>query len=166
MLFPAIVVTLIINYMLKFFFKDVSSIILKTFALFKAKLYKRLYRFFYPKNQSYGSRINSDKNQDLKIYWNPEMAEVLETWGEGNAWNELEFLMVNCRGKVLDIACGTGKNIEALSKYPLIEVYGCDISDFLIKKALDRGIPEKRLKILDATKTDYYDNSFNYSYSI
>ncbi|MCA2694472.1 MULTISPECIES: class I SAM-dependent methyltransferase [unclassified Microcystis] len=153
--------------MLKEFYKEMCPpLFLKTFALLRVKLSRILDHYVYPKNQSSGSRIIGDNGQDLEIYWNPDMAEILDTWGEGNAWNELEFLMVNCRGKVLDIACGTGKNIETLSKFPPIEVYGCDISDFLIKKALDRGIPEERLKICDATKTDYHDNSFNYSYSI
>jgi ubiquinone/menaquinone biosynthesis C-methylase UbiE len=153
--------------MLKEFFKLMCPpLFLQAFTLLRVKLYWILNRYVYPKNQSAGSRIIGDNGQDLLVYWEPEMAEILETWGEGNAWNELNFLMVNCYGKVLDIACGTGKNIETLSKFPLIEVYGCDISEYLIQKALDRGIPEKRLKIMDATKTDYFDNSFNFSYSV
>jgi len=104
--------------------------------------------------------------QDLDVYWDPEMAKILETWGEGNVWNEIQFLMVNCKGKALDVACGTGKTMEILSKYPDVEVSGCDISDFLIKKAVERGIPSTRLKVCDASKTDYPDDSFDYAYSI
>jgi ubiquinone/menaquinone biosynthesis C-methylase UbiE len=105
-------------------------------------------------------------SQDLDVYWNPEMAESLETWGEGNAWSEIQFLMVNYKGKVLDIACGTGKVIEILSKFSNLEIYGCDISDFLIQKAINRGIPNQYLKVCDATHTDYEDNFFKYAYSI
>ena len=153
--------------MLKEFYKEICPpLFLKTLASVKGKVSRILHHYVYHKSQLSRSQVTGNNGQDLEIYWNPKMAEILNTWGEGNAWNELEFLMVNCRGKVLDIACGTGKNIETLSKFPQIEVYGCDISDFLIKKALDRGIPEERLKICDATKTDYHDNSFNYSYSI
>ena len=105
-------------------------------------------------------------NQDLNVYWEPKMADLLEKWGEGNAWHEIDFLMVNCHGKVLDIACGTGKNMMQLAKFTQLEVHGCDISDFLIQKAKDRGLHADKLRVADATKTDYADNEFNYSYSI
>lgn len=108
----------------------------------------------------------SDNQQNLDVYWDSDMAQLLETWGEGNAWNEIQFLMVNCKGKVLDIACGTGKTIELLSKFKNIEVYGCDISDFLIAKAIQRGTSEARLTVCDATRTNYPDNCFDYAYSI
>lgn len=100
------------------------------------------------------------------MYWDDDMAKLLETWGEGNVWNEIQFLMVNCEGKVLDIACGTGKTMEIVSKLPQLDVYGCDISDFLISKALERGIKSERLVVCDATKTNYPDNFFEYAYSI
>ena len=77
------------------------------------------------------------------------------------------MLLLNCSGKVLDIACGTGVTIELLSKYNNLEVYGCDISDFLIDKAIERGIDKKYLQVCDATKMDIYENDFfDYSYSI
>lgn len=106
------------------------------------------------------------ENQDLDIYWNPKMAKILETWGEGNVWSEIQFLMVNCEGKILDIACGTGKTMEILYKLPNLEVYGIDISDLLVSKALERGISDTYLKVGDATRTAYSDNFFSYSYSI
>ena len=105
-------------------------------------------------------------NQDLNVYWEPKMADLLEKWGVGNAWHEIEFLMVNCHGKVLDIACGTGKNMEQLAKFSHLDLHGCDISDFLIQKAVARGLREENLKVADATKTGYTDDEFNYSYSI
>ncbi len=49
---------------------------------------------------------------------------------------------------------------------PDIEVHGCDISDFLITKALARGIAKDRLRICDARKTGYPGGAFDYSYSI
>lgn len=94
------------------------------------------------------------------------MAAALETWGEGNAWDEIQMLLVNCKGKVLDIACGTGKVMDILSKYPELEVFGFDISDFLIEKAIARGLSPDRLSINDATSTNYTDSFFDYSYSI
>ncbi len=103
--------------------------------------------------------------QDLDIYWDPEMANILESWGENNAWLEIKYLIATCHGRILDIACGTGKVIELLSSFDC-EIHGCDISDFLIQKAIDRGIPGTRLKVCDATKTGYVDDFFDYSYSI
>ena len=104
--------------------------------------------------------------QDLNVYWDENLAQVLETWGEKNAWNEIQLLMENCSGKVLDIACGTGKVMELLAGRPRIEVHGFDISDFLLQKAAARGIASDRLKVSDATKTAYSDGAFQYSYSI
>lgn len=110
-------------------------------------------------------KLSSDE-QDLDLYWHPKMAQTLDTWGEGNTWNEIQLLMVNVTGKVLDIACGTGKTMEILSKFPKLDIYGCDISDFLIQKAVARGIREDHLVVGDATKMIYPDNSFDYAYSI
>lgn len=103
--------------------------------------------------------------QDLSVYWDEKMANILETWGEKNVWKEIRLLMVNCQGKVLDIACGTGKTMEILSELP-ITLHGCDISDLLIQKALNRGINLERLKICDATDMPYKENEFKYAYSI
>ena len=104
--------------------------------------------------------------QDLDVYWDDEMAALLDSWGEGNVWNEIQVFLHDARGKVLDIACGTGKTIQVLSRFPNLEITGCDISDLLISKARERGIPESRLSVADATKLQYADDSFVYSYSI
>jgi len=104
--------------------------------------------------------------QDLDLYWDPAYAQVLETWGEGNTWNEIQLLLVNCKGNILDIACGTGRTIEILSGINGIETYGCDISDLLIRKAIDRGIDQDRLSVCDATQMEFPDLFFDYAYSI
>lgn len=109
---------------------------------------------------------NSEKSQDLDMYWDTEFAEVLENWGKDNTWNEIQLIMSSCKGKVLDIACGTGKTIELLQNYNEIEVYGLDISDLLIEKAIEKGIPKERLVVMSATQTKYEDNEFDYCYSI
>lgn len=103
--------------------------------------------------------------QDLDVYWEAKMAQLLESWGENNVWKEIPLLMVNCRGKVLDVACGTGKTMEILANLPL-EIHGCDISDLLIGKAIERGIRNDLLTVCDATKMPYESNSFDYAYSI
>ena len=110
--------------------------------------------------------LEEPKEQDLGLYWTPEMAKILDEWGNDNVWNEIQLLLANCKGKVLDIACGTGKTIEILGKFNDLQVYGCDISDMLIKKGVERGIDESKLVVCDATNTNYLDNQFEYSYSI
>ena len=57
-------------------------------------------------------------------------------------------------------------NILSLSRFPFLDLYGFDISELLLNKAKEKGIAAERLKINDATKTDYSDNQFEYSYSI
>jgi SAM-dependent methyltransferase len=105
-------------------------------------------------------------HQDLEVYWDDEMAQILETWGEGNVWNEIQLLLYDRSGRVLDIACGTGKTMSVLARFPALEIHGFDISDFLVGKARERGIPPERLRVADATRLDYPNASFDYSYSI
>lgn len=109
---------------------------------------------------------NDSSKQELDVYWTEDMAYQLENWGKDHTWNEIECLLVNCKGKVLDIACGTGVNIVAMSRFKDLDIYGFDISDFLIKKAKEKGINPNKLRVEDATKTTYKDNEFDYSYSI
>jgi ubiquinone/menaquinone biosynthesis C-methylase UbiE len=94
------------------------------------------------------------------------MAEILDHWGEGNAWNEIQHLMVGKKGRVLDIACGTGRTMELLKGKPDIELHGCDISDMLIERAVARGIPPDKLLVTDATAMQYPGGYFDWAYSI
>jgi len=112
------------------------------------------------------SRSTNGKTQDLDLYWDPRMADLLDTWGEGNAWNDIQLLMAHREGKVLDIACGTGKVIEILSRFPTLDLHGCDISDLLLERAAKRGIAADRLTVTDATRMSYADKSFDFAYSI
>jgi ubiquinone/menaquinone biosynthesis C-methylase UbiE len=104
--------------------------------------------------------------QALDIYWDSQMAVALESWGEGNAWNEIQLLLINAQGTVLDIACGTGKVMTMLDGIKEVEVHGCDISDFLLSKATERGIAKERLTCCDATAVPYPAKHFDYAYSI
>jgi ubiquinone/menaquinone biosynthesis C-methylase UbiE len=104
--------------------------------------------------------------QDLDVYWDPKMAAALETWGEGNAWNEIQLLLINAHGTALDIACGTGKVMSILEGMAALQVHGCDISDFLLRKATERGIAKERLACCDATALPYPAKHFDYAYSI
>lgn len=106
------------------------------------------------------------QQQNLAPYWCPEMLEAFETWGEDNAWHEIQFLLANRWGRVLDIACGTGKVIEILEGFPNLELYGCDISDFLIERAIERGVDKEHLRVCNVIDTEYEDKFFDYSYSI
>ncbi len=109
---------------------------------------------------------NEEKDPHLGLYWSKEMAEILETWGEGNAWHEVDYLLAPCQGRVLDIACGTGRTIKQLEVYRDLEVHGCDISDYLVSQAAGKGIPSERLVVCDAVKMPYEDEHFDYTFSI
>jgi ubiquinone/menaquinone biosynthesis C-methylase UbiE len=113
-----------------------------------------------------GQRGESPGTQDLEPYWAPDMADALETWGEGNAWLEIQFLLAGRRGRVLDIACGTGKVISMLSANTSLDLHGIDVSDLLLRRATARGIPQAALTLGDATRLGYPDDSFDYAYSI
>ena len=104
--------------------------------------------------------------QELDLYWDPRMAELLESWGEGNAWNEIQLLLTGRQGGVLDIACGTGRVMAIVQADKSLEVHGCDISDFLISKAIQRGLQAENLKVCDATQMPYGDRTFDFAYSI
>lgn len=105
--------------------------------------------------------------QDLDLYWNPEYTKILEEWGKDHVWNEIQMLLNSCKGRVLDIACGSGVTVDIVAQNKNLEVHGCDISDFLIDKAINRGIEKKLLKVCDATNMACYEtNFFEYSYSI
>jgi ubiquinone/menaquinone biosynthesis C-methylase UbiE len=108
----------------------------------------------------------ASKEQDLEIYWTDQAIRSMETWGLGNAWDEIQYLTANLEGKVLDIACGTGKVSELLSKFPQLDMHGLDISDVLIQKAHERGLPKEKYIVCDATKLPYSNDQFDYSYSI
>lgn len=118
------------------------------------------------KKKILGGAPKIEGKEHLDLYWSEEMAKILETWGEKNAWHEIDYLMAPCRGRVLDIACGTGRTLTQLSAFPDLEVYGCDISDYLIRKAEEKGIPPDRLTVCDATQMPYEDKFFDYSFSI
>jgi ubiquinone/menaquinone biosynthesis C-methylase UbiE len=105
-------------------------------------------------------------SQDLDVYWDPEMERILETWGEGNVWDEIQLLLAGRRGRVLDIACGTGKTMQILAAHPGLELHGCDISDKLLERAVARGLLRERLHVGDATRLPYPDDHFDYAYSI
>ena len=141
--------------------KKIVKNILPPFILF---LLKKIY-FTYLLNKNKLS-ISKDR-QDIEIYNDPVTAQKLEEWGEGSVWNEIVLLFNGKKGKILDVACGTGKNILDLQKTnPESTLYGCDISQFLIDIARSKGIESDKLKCIDATKLDYEKNFFDYSYSI
>src|ERR1017187_2987380 len=133
----------------------------KRISHLKAKRKSYLYS-----NRTGEDKISSPVKQDLEKYWDPEFANVLEDWGKDSVWNEIQLLLANCQGKVLDIACGTGMTMKILKIFPNLDVHGFDISDLFIESAISKGIDKEKLRISDAVSTNYNNNEFDYSYSI
>lgn len=104
-------------------------------------------------------------HQELDVYWTKEMADLLETWGTGNAWHEIQLMLADRSGPILDVASGTGKVMDLLLARGL-DVHGIDISDALVARALARGIEKQRLTVGDATRMPYPEGSFTHAYSI
>ena len=131
-------------------------------------LKRQLWKFKLMWMQSRFNAVNSAhvQEQDLDVYWEPSMADALEQWGKGSVWDEIQYLLINCHGKVLDVACGPGGTMLVLAKYPELELYGIDISDLLINQAIKRGLEATHLRVGDATNMTYEDNAFDYGYSI
>jgi len=105
------------------------------------------------------------ERQELDIYWTTEMAEALESWGEGTTWREIQLLVAGRTGPLLDVACGTGRVMDLLAPFGL-EIHGVDVSDALIDRAIARGIPRDRLTVGDATHMPYPDGAYEHAYSI
>ncbi|HEX4410959.1 MAG TPA: methyltransferase domain-containing protein [Xanthobacteraceae bacterium] len=105
-------------------------------------------------------------SQALDIYMDESFAKLLEQWGNGTVWNEIQIFLADREGNVLDLACGTGRVYDFLRDNVSLDYYGCDISALLIEKAVKRGIDRERLCVGDATKLEYRDNQFDYLFSI
>jgi SAM-dependent methyltransferase len=111
-------------------------------------------------------RRRTGDRQDTDIYFDPKFAELLETWGVDNTWQEIQFFLSHRRGRVLDLACGTGRTFDFIKQFEELEYNGCDISQPLIEKAIARGIQADRLRVADATNLEYIDGEFRYVFSI
>ena len=110
-------------------------------------------------------KLSGDR-QDTEIYFDPAFAQVLETWAVKNAWREIQVFLGGRSGKVLDLACGTGRTYDFLKRFNGIEYHGCDISPLLIERAIQRGISPDRVQVLDATKLDCSDSEYDFVFSI
>ena len=125
---------------------------------------KKIYFFLLIKKNSFKLNKNS---QDIKLYDKDEAAEKIDEWGHGDVWNEIQFIFHDKKGKILDVACGTGKNIIDLQKINTSATfYGCDISQNLLNIARKNGVLENKLICVDATKMSFEENYFDFSYSI
>lgn len=104
---------------------------------------------------------------NARIYARPEFSErLLNHWGEATVWNEVKLLVAPCRGRGLDIACGTGEVIRQLGAFEHCAIWGCDMVDVLIARARQKGILEERLAVCDASELPYSDRFFDFAYSV
>ena len=146
-----------VNYFQMLKYLDSIIILLKNLRikLTKIKIKQRL------------NNVNSNPSkQDLKVYWSESFRDELDNWGSDNVWPEIKYLTQFFNGKILDICCGTGATINYLKINNNLDLYGFDISDFLIDGSKKFKIDHSKIKVADATNTQYNNNEFEYSYSI
>ena len=113
-----------------------------------------------------GFRSRNGSEQELDLSTDPTFAAGLETWGAESTWPEIKMLLQNRTGKVLDLACGTGRAWDEIKDFPDLDYYGCDISPLLIEMAAKRCIPKGRLATLDAANLSYASREFDFLFSI
>jgi ubiquinone/menaquinone biosynthesis C-methylase UbiE len=122
-----------------------------------------LLRKLKPQNQTADSSVQSPASS---TYWT-ELENLLDDWGGTHVWNEIQLLLYDKQGKVLDIACGTGATMQRMSKYSELEITGIDINEQLIRSATEKGIGPERLFVADAKDLGRFSShQFKYSYSI
>ena len=109
---------------------------------------------------------SSGRVQDLRPYSDPQCVNSFNTWGRGTAWTEIQYLLTLVEGRVLDVACGTGEVLEEIEALRSCQPYGCDLSGYLLKHAVARGISPGRFAVCDATRLPYVDGAFSCTYSI
>tara|TARA_Y100000310_G_scaffold309809_1_gene354317 strand:+ start:802 stop:1398 length:597 start_codon:yes stop_codon:yes gene_type:complete len=68
-------------------------------------------------------------------------------------------LLGDLEGSILEIGVGTGKNLKYYNEKA--KVVGIDISDGMIGKA-KKKFPGRDLRVMDAERLDFEDNSFDY----
>jgi SAM-dependent methyltransferase len=118
-----------------------------------------------------GSQISAPRQIDAScretgIFQNDTFADLLETWAAQNAWNEILTFLADCSGPVLDIGCGVGVAMRLLERFPYLQVHGFDLSEKLIKRAVQIGVSTDRLTVGDATSMPFADGSFVCGYTI
>jgi len=70
------------------------------------------------------------------------------------------LLDVQPNKKLLDVACGLGRMLQASEEYP-IELSGFDISDVAVGKA-KANVPSAQIQVANAEAMPYADNTFDY----
>ena len=99
-------------------------------------------------------------------FWGSQ-SDLLDEWGKDHVWNEIEMFLYDKKGKVLDIACGTGAAMNQLKTNVNLEMYGIDNSADLLNKCEDKGFPRSHLILQNVLEPlPYTDSFFEYSYSI
>ena len=72
----------------------------------------------------------------------------------------LELLKVKKGNKILDVASGLGRLLEAADAYDL-ELHGFDISDIAVEKS-KKKLPQATIQVANAEKIPYEKESFDY----
>ena len=99
------------------------------------------------RNYGYGGFTYQDR------FWKPVVPDIIKHYA------------LTSRSKVLDIGCAKGFFLHDLQEaLPGIKVEGIDISEYAISKAIHSAVG--KIKVGDARRLEYPDNSFDFVMSI
>lgn len=118
-----------------------------------------------------------DWNRKAKLYDFVFSLPVIKQGKERESKNFIELFKIAMKeseiSHVLDIACGTGKNIEALIRWTCagrgneIKIFGIDIAKEMIKKAcMNQNKMPCCFAISSAIYLPFKDNAFDFAYSL
>jgi len=135
------------------------------------------------KNQEQSLKIRHAVNAGYDSYfWNPIHNEYYQSdysnygfWerdtksqrdASENLVKKLLSSVTNCKGKILDVACGKGESTRYLERlFPRGSVYAINISDPQIRRTRENA-PHSGLCLMDASRLGFPDASFDYVLSV
>lgn len=109
------------------------------------------------------SERNIEKNKKVFNKWAPYYDSSLFQWGMKKFHNPVfEEIDFSKKPKILDISCGTGELLKAISEKGRSHLFGVDIAEKMLKVARKKLPSTVYLKKADIHQLPFPDNFFDY----